>query len=158
MTCSPIKNVKVNAFIVLILIVIFVLSIALVTIFSLPKIIWQSVFFVIAVIFCELCVKYFLPQYTYTLNSESFIITKTLNNKTITVCNIDIDRIVEIYTREKYKKQESYQPKSIYNYNGNLATDSCYVLIFEYSNCSEAVCFEPSKEMADSILSLIKSR
>lgn len=158
MTYSPTKNIKFNLILVFLMITIVAVSVAVCVAFSLQQIIWQSIFFLVALVLCELLVKYILPVYTYVLDEESFIITKTLNKKVITVCNIDTVRIVALYTRDEFKKQERYKPKSIYNYNGNLVTNSCYVLVFEYSDCSEAVAFEPSKAMADSILALTESR
>ena len=114
MTYSPEKNIKINSFIVLLILAVFGGVLAVCKLFDLPGIIWQSTFFVLAVITCEFMTKYFLPIYTYSYDSNSFIITKTMGKKTVTVCNIDTDRIVALYTKEEYKKQERYLPKSIY--------------------------------------------
>lgn len=158
MTCTPIKKVRTNTIIVLTMFLVFASAFALVKFFFLPEVIWQGVFFVLAVILCELAVKYFLPIYTYSVDDTSFVINKNLGKRNTTVCNIDLDRIVALYTRDEYKKQEQYLPRSIYNYNGNVVTDSCRVLIFRYSDCTEAVVFEPNDKMSALILDLIRNR
>lgn len=154
----PNKRAKINFLIVFLLIIIFVASVYLTEQFSLPDAIWQGVFFVEAIILCELLTKFFLPVYTYSIDDSSFIITKTLGNSVRTVCNIDIPRIVAVLTKEEYKKQEEYNPRSVYNYNGNFVPNSCYVLMFEYSNCFEAVVFEADEKMANIIRDAIKNQ
>lgn len=158
MTFSPIKKVKVNTLISLTMLVILAVIYTIVKLYLLPDVIWQGVFFVLAIILCELMVKYFLPIYTYSFDNDRFLINKTLGRKTVTVCDIDTDKIVALYSRDEYKKQELYAPKSVYNYNGNVVPTSCRVLIFKYSDCTEAVVFEPSIEMQNFIHARIESR
>ncbi len=158
MIYSPKKNNKVNILISFTAIIIFVASVLITFYFGLPKAIWQGTFFVLAIVICELMTKYFLPEYVYSIDSDSFVITKNLGKNSKVICNIDVPRIVALYPNKEYKKQETYSPRNVYSYNGNIVTDSCYVLIFEYSDCTEAVCFEPDAAMVETILSLIKNR
>lgn len=158
MTCTPIKKVRDNTLIALTMFVIFAVVFFLVRYFSLPAVIWQGVFFVLAIILCELLTKYFLPIFTYVFDGDSFIINKSLGNKNVTVCNIDSVKIVALLTRDEFKSQDIYSPKSIYNYNGNVIARDSRVLIFQYSDCTEAVVFEPDGKMTMAILDLIRNR
>ncbi|MBE6649871.1 MAG: hypothetical protein E7613_01025 [Ruminococcaceae bacterium] len=137
---------------------VFIASFTAVKLFSLPSVIWQGVFFVLAIITCELSVKYFIPVYTYIIDSESFIITKTLGKKVTTVCNVDLYRITDVVTNIDFENGFKSRVSSIYNYSCNPGTKGRYALIFEYSNCKEAVLFEPNEEMYSFILGLIKNQ
>lgn len=154
----PNKRKGINALIIITLIALFFVSLLVSKHFSLPNVIWQGVFFVGAIVICQLSVKYFLPVYTYSFDDGSFIITKTMGKKITTVCNIDTPRIVALYDKDEYKKQEQYVPRGVYNYCGNIIPNSCCVLIFEYSDCCEAVVFEPKPEMAKAIRALTENR
>lgn len=158
MIYTPKKRTSVNVLICLAFLLAFVICVYVTKKFSLPDSIWQGVFFVEAIILCELLTKFFLPIYTYSIDDSSFIITKTLGKSVRTVCNIDLPRIVAVLPKGEYKKQEEYNPRSVYNYNGNIASHSCYVLIFEYSDCAEAVFFEPDDGLVNAIRAWIKSR
>ncbi len=158
MIYTPKKNIKANILISLCAVALFLVSVFVTAYFDLPNVIWQGTFFALAILVCELMTKYFLPVYIYSIDNESFVINKTMGKTSKIVCNIDVPRIVALYSNKEYKKQETHNPRSIYSYNGNIVTDSCYVLIFEYSDCTEAVCFEPNAEMVETILCLIKNR
>lgn len=158
MIFTPKKRTLLNVTISLSALLIFAVFVVISKLFNLPDVVWQGAFFVLAIIMCELLTKYFLPIYTYLVDEKSFIIRKTLGKKDVTVCNVDLPRVVALYTKEEYKKQEEYHPVNVYNYNGNIVPASCYVLIFEYSDCTEAVIFESNTEMAELIRASIKSR
>jgi|GEM_PF-1707661 len=157
MTHTPIKNCFKNFLIVTALIVFFIIVFYLCHVGLFSPIVWQSAFFFVALTVCELLIKFFLPEYTYILDDECFKITKTLGKKITTVCDIDLSKIVALYSREEYKKQEEYKPRNCYNYNGNVFESSCYVLVFKYSDCCECVFFEPDKKMVEEINRILLS-
>lgn len=158
MTYVPEKKKHIIVFVIICFAFIVFSSVMAVKVFSLPSVIWQSAFFIMSIIVCELAVKYFIPVYTYIIDGESFIITKTLGNKVTTVCNIDTYRISCVVTKSDYKNSHKKDVASIYNYSCNPFNKSSYVLIFEYSNSHEAVIFEPNEAMVDFIRDRIKNQ
>ncbi len=114
-------------------------------------------FFIEAIFYCFLLTKYILPIYEYKLLDDRFVITKTVGSKTVTVCDIDFCKIEKIVTKKEYKK-ENADLKSVYNYNANFPAFSSYCLIFSYSNCREALLFEPDKTMVNEIEKIISER
>ena len=148
MICTPKKNTLLNLSVVIFL----VLLLAFVFYFSyidiLPQIIWQFTFFLSALLLIELLVKFFLPEYSYILDKDVFKITKTMGKKITTVAAIDLDKIDCLLTSDEYKKQDTSKIKSVFNYNANIFSASCSVLVFSYNNSSEAIYFEPSSDFA----------
>lgn len=114
----------------------------------------QFAFFFEAVFYTHILSKFYLPIYTYYVEKNRFIIDKKIGNKIVTVCDVDFPNIVDILSKNEYKKQENYDIKSVYNYNSNIFSNSCYYLIFNYSQRYEAIIFEPSEDMIKMILKL----
>ncbi len=146
MIYSPKKRLIFNFSISFILLFTVIVFDIITKVFTLPRVIWHSAFFLAAVVLCQLAAKYFLPVYTYCFDSSFFEIVKSTGQKSITVCKIDVSKIVSIILYSEYRKQETDTVRRIYNYNANVKPISCYVLIFAYSDCREAVIFEPSEE------------
>lgn len=120
-----------------------------------PDVICHFAFMIEAIFYTFILNKFVLPIYTYTINKEEFTIVKTMGQKSVMVCNIEVSRISDLLMHEDYKKEEDTEIKSVYNYCANFSASSRYCLIFEYSNFKEAVIFEPNREMVDVINSYI---
>lgn len=112
-------------------------------------------FFFEAVFYTFILTKFILPTYTYIIDDNRFRVIKTMGNKTLTECDVDITNILEIFPYKQHKKQVNKKAKCIYNYNANFLSSTCQCLIFEYSGICEAILFEPNKKMLD-IISRVK--
>lgn len=108
-------------------------------------------FFFESVFYTFILTKFVLPTYSYIIEDNRFKIIKTLGDKAVTECDVDIANILEILPYRQYKKQENKKIKCVYNYNANFLSFSCKCLVFQYSGVCETILFEPNKEMINSI-------
>ena len=157
MNYSPKKdNLKTNIiffFGILLLLTLFFLS----RLGVILEVVCHFVFMAEAVFYTFLLNKFVLPIYTYSLNNKEFTIVKTMGNKKILECSIELSKICDILPYKEYKNKEDTEIKSVYNYCANFSASSRYCLIFEYSNCKEAVLFEPNSKMVTIIKDYVKS-
>lgn len=101
-------------------------------------------------------IKFHMTEYTYTLNSDGFIIVKTVGQKSVKVCYVDIPTFSHIYSKSEWKTQKkNRQIASVYNYNASASPDEYYVLVFEIDSKKTAVMFEGSREIESAMSEII---
>lgn len=157
MVYTPKKNNKVTSLIflfgMLVLFVIFLLC--QFGIFG--QVVFHFAFYIEAIFFSFILIKFVLPIYQYQLIDNRFKIIKTLGSKAVTECDIDFCKIEKIITKSEYKK-ENAKIRSVYNYNANFPAFSSYYLVFSYSDCYEAVMFQPDDTMVKEIEKIISDK
>ena len=101
-------------------------------------------------------VKFYMTEYTYTLSSDGFIIVKTLGQKSVKVCHVDLSMFSAVYSKDEWNEQKNNRRiASVYNYNASASPDEYYVLVFEMDSKLTAVMFEGSCEMKSAMCDVI---
>ncbi len=119
--------------------------------------IWQFLSLVFFIFATHILTKFYLSVYTYVLTDTEFFIFKKTGQREVKVCHVDNFTLVALFSSDEWKiHKKSRQITSVYNYNGEFLSADYSVLVFEINSKRTAVLFEPSDEMREALLKLIR--
>ena len=91
-------------------------------------------------------VRYSLTEFEYSIDDESFSVTKAVGNKRQVVCSIALETALDLYTKRDYTHLPSDEKGIIkYSLNQNIKADS-YVFLCVFNGKRTMIEFEPNKE------------
>lgn len=129
---------------------------------ALLKIEYRLFYQLIALLACvlsfEMLNRYYLTTYTYTVDEESFIITKRTGKRTQTVCNLSLQTLLGIEKQTKTKEARLQRdrtygtPRLRYNYCQSMSPAESYLIFFEFNGKTAEIAFEPDQAMVSALL------
>ncbi len=104
--------------------------------------------FVLLCVTLMLVLRYVMSEYEYSVDGESFTVTRVMGKKRTDMCCISLSTAIELYKKQDYAalpKAEKAITK--YSLNQNIKADS-YVFLCEFNGRRTMVEFEPNEAFA----------
>lgn len=122
------------------------------------KWIYQFAWLVCLVLFIQSVTRYFIYEYSYVINQDSFEIIQKSGKKQISLCNINFSTAVDVYTKAQYKlsKKNIGRIKTCYNYTQNFMPDNKFYYIFDFNGEKFCIVIEINGEFAGEMKAKIK--
>ncbi|HBL84470.1 MAG: hypothetical protein A2Y17_10105 [Clostridiales bacterium GWF2_38_85] len=116
--------------------------------FQYLKWVFQLILILSAVAAIYLIIRYTMTQYVYQLSLTDLIITKTVGNKTTTVCSLDLAESKLLVSKqafyEKNMEKDVGYIHNKFNFCQNLNCE-CYYYIYSFRDKNYLIKFEPNE-------------
>jgi len=90
-------------------------------------------------------IRYTITEYEYTVSHDSFIVSKTVGNKSTILCSINLQTTIALVDKKTYTHSKDFSDVTIkFNHNQNIKAAETYVFVYSFNGKKGMIEFEPN--------------